>query len=422
MDRFKDACFRRNVAGVSMVEFFWGLGFPIVLESTFLQLFLKQLGASSLAIGLVPSFFVAGISCFPLFASYISRNYRHKRPLVAILHLGCALFVFIFGLILSMVDDSGGVLPIFFLCYGLFSICLGLTIPVWLNYMVRIFSEARTVPGLGYMMLAQNIGKVISSFFILKVVERYAFSLQSSAWVFMITGLLFTVGSLSFFTTREIADPDGDSPDTSSFFDHTKALFGEILKNHRFLVFLAADLDFVVILTVMSFYATYATGFYQVPPSVAAGGFVACIYGGSITVNIFLGAMNLLSLKQKFILSKCVTLVMLSLLICFPGQLTFFLISYMLGFSRAIRNMVYAPSIKRLSGKDDVTAYFSLAPVLTLPITAGFPLLFGKLLDALAFMAEDSFKLLFGAAFVFVLVTLYFSVKTDYSAGKAAPS
>ena len=43
-----------------VVEFFWGLGFPIVLESTFLQLFLKNLGASSFVIGIVPALFIFG--------------------------------------------------------------------------------------------------------------------------------------------------------------------------------------------------------------------------------------------------------------------------------------------------------------------------------------------------------------------------
>ncbi len=51
----KDIYFKRNVLGVSVVEFFWGLGFPIVMESTFLQLFLKNLGASSFVIGIVPA-------------------------------------------------------------------------------------------------------------------------------------------------------------------------------------------------------------------------------------------------------------------------------------------------------------------------------------------------------------------------------
>ncbi len=76
MDSQKRRYFTRNVCGVSAVEFLWGLGFPIVLESTFLQLFLKSLGASGFVIGLVPSILIIGISCFPLFSSYFTRNYR----------------------------------------------------------------------------------------------------------------------------------------------------------------------------------------------------------------------------------------------------------------------------------------------------------------------------------------------------------
>lgn len=414
MDRQKDAYFRRNVFGVSVVEFFWGLGFPIVLESTFLQLFLKSLGASSFVIGMVPALFILGISTFPLFSSYLSRNHRFKKPLVAILHLVSGLSILFFGLVLLVVDDGKNVLPLFFFCYTIFSLCMGLTIPIWLNFLVRIFSAKKTVPGLGVMMLAQNIGKVVSSFFILKVVEKYSFSLGSSAYVFIITGLLFAVGSLCFFLTKEIADPTDPKRNNLSFLRHTKQAFSEILANRRFLMFLVADLDFYVILTVLSFYANYATTFYEVRPSIAAGVFVGCIYTGSITVNIFLGALNLLRLKQKFLLSKCITFLLLLLLIFFPGPASFFLISYMLGVVRAIRNMVYPPMVKNFSGKTDSTPYFALAPILTIPIGSGFPLIFGKMLDILSFMEADAYKILFSCSALFLLVTIYFSLRIDF--------
>jgi len=414
MDSYKDRYFRRNVIGVSVAEFFWGLGFPIVLESTFLQLFLKSQGASSFAIGLVPSLLIVGISFFPLFSSYFSRNYRYKRLLVLYLHLITALSVLIFGLIILIIGNASNVLMFFFASYGMFSVCIGLTIPIWLNYNVRIFSEARLVPSFGYMMLFQNIAKIISSFFILKVVEKYAFSLNSSAYVFIVTGLLFVLGSLSFLLTKEIADPETPKPDTLSFFRHTKKSMEEILNNRRFLVFLAADLDFYVILTVLSFYANYATGFYGVAPAIAAGIFVACIYAGSITVNILLGTMNLLSLKQKFVLSKSITITLLGLLVLIPAPATFFLVSYMLGCVRAIRNMVYAPSVKRFAEKSDTTPYFSMASILTLPFAAGFPLVFGKMLDQFSYLQENSYRLLFAVSAVLVLITFYLSLKTDY--------
>ena len=117
------------------------------------------------------------------------------------------------------------------------------------------------------MMLAQNIGKVVSSFFILKVVEKYSFSLNSSAYVFIVTGLLFSIGSLCFFLTKEIADPHDPERDNLSFLRHTRQSFVEILSNRRFLMFLAADLDFYVILTTLSFYANYATTLLWGAPS-----------------------------------------------------------------------------------------------------------------------------------------------------------
>ncbi|MFT5701466.1 MAG: MFS family permease [Desulforhopalus sp.] len=414
MDQEKDACFKKNAVGVASVEFFWGLGFPIVLESTFLQLFLKSLGASSFTIGIVPSLFIFGISIFPLFASYISRNRRFKRPLVTILHIVSGLSIFLFGVALCFVHEVKDVLILFFASYTVFSLCMGLTIPVWLNYLVRIFSDAKAVAGFGYMMLAQNVGKVCSSFFILKVVDTYAFSLASSAWVFMGTGLLFIIGSFGFFLTTEVADPDDPDQDDLSFVRHTMQALAEILRNRRFLIFLVADLDFYVIITIMSFYANYATGFFGVSAPVAAGTFVGCIYAGSITVNIFLGVMNVLGLKQKFVLSKLLSLFLLVLLTFLPGYYSFFLISYLLGFVRAIRNMVYAPSIKKFAGKVDVTSYFALAPILTIPIGSGFPLLFGKALDLLSFMGADAYRVLFAASAGFILITLFFSLMTDF--------
>lgn len=411
MDRKKDQYFRRNVFGSAAVEFFWGLGFPIVLESTFLQLFLKNLGASSFAIGCVPSIFIVGISCFPLFASYLTRNARLKKASVLVLHIASGMSIFLFGWTLLLVKDAA-ILPLFFCSYVVFSLCMGLTIPVWLNYLVRIFSEKRAVQGIGYMMLFQNIGKIISSFFILKVVERYAFSISSCSVVFIATGLTFIVGALFFAITKELEDEVPKARNTQSFLNHTRSSLAEILANKPFLVFLAADLDFYVIITVLSFYANYAHSYFGIDQAVAAGLFVACIYGGSITVNIFLGTLNYLSLKEKFTLSKCITLTTLTLLVTVPGNWSFFLISYMLGCVRAIRNMVYTPSVKKLSKKDDATSYFALAPILTLPVGFGFPLLFGKMLDMLQFMGAGSYRLLFGCSALFLLLTFYFTLRT----------
>lgn len=413
MEKLKNLYFRRNVLGVASVEFLWGLGFPIVLESTFLQLFLKNHGASSFLIGIVPALFILGISCFPIFASYLTRNIRFKKNIVLIFHLVPALAIFVLGCLMQAIAQEH-ILVLFFVFYAIFSIALGLAIPIWLNYLARIFSEGKTVPGLGYMMLAQNIGKIISSFFILKVVEKYAFSQTSCAIIFMLTGTVFAVGAFCFIFTKELADENDPVPDGLGFREHTTSIFKEIIRNKRFVTYLIADLDIYIMIAVISFYANYAVDFYKVDQAIAAGVFVGCIYAGSVTINILLGTLNLLHIKQKLILSKCLSLVALVLLILLPAKWCFFLISFILGMVRAIRNVVYTPSIKKFSGKTDATAYFALAPLLTLPIGFGLPLIFGKTLDMLSSMGATSYKMLFGIAIGFILVTFYFTLKTNY--------
>ena len=136
-----DTYYKRNVIGISGCEFLWGLGLPVVLESTFLQLFLRSLGASSFQVGLIPAFSFLGSSIFALLSSYFTVGLAFKRGAVIYLHLISGMSLVIFGAILFFFEEHASVLTIFFVSYAVFSICMGMTVPVWLNYLVNIFSE-----------------------------------------------------------------------------------------------------------------------------------------------------------------------------------------------------------------------------------------------------------------------------------------
>ncbi|MBU3918042.1 MFS transporter, partial [bacterium] len=195
--------FKRNVIGITGAEVFWGLGLPLVLESTFLQLFLKNLGASSFVIGLIPSFFFIGISVFALYGDYATAYTPYKRRAVIAFHVMSGFALLVFGVALFIFGKTDHILVVFIVCYAIFSICLGMTVPVWQNYLTKIFSEEKTVSALSFMMIGQNVAKLISSFFIVKLIDRYSFSINSSAGVFVGVGALFALGGLFFLLTRE---------------------------------------------------------------------------------------------------------------------------------------------------------------------------------------------------------------------------
>ena len=411
-----DHYYRQNVFGISAAEFVWGLGLPVVVESTFLQLFVKSLGGSGLALGMIPVFFFIGISIFALLASYLTDGLVFKRRSVIVLHLISGMSLLLFGLLLTIMGPGPHVLMVFFGCYAVFSICVGMTLPVWLNYLVKIFSEEKSVSGLATMMIAQNAAKLISSLAILKVVERYAFDLSASAVVFLAVGGLFVLGSLCFLFTRETAEasahPQRRRPPFAVFMRST---ISHMRYNRNFLIFLGSDLELHIVVTVISFYAAYATDFGGIHPAVAAGVFVGLIYAGAIFSNIALGTLGWLSLKQKTMVSKIGAITAVLLLAIWIAPTSFYLASFLLGASRGTRMIVFAPAVKKLSGLADATPYFAVAPVLTLPLVTGLPLACGFFLDRMTGLGGDAYRLVFLSMAVLLGLTLVCAWRTDFA-------
>ncbi|MEN8245723.1 MAG: MFS transporter [Thermodesulfobacteriota bacterium] len=410
-----DKYFKQNVFGISSVEFIWGLGLPVVIESTFLQLFLKSLGASSFVIGFIPAFFFVGCSVFGLLSSYFTSDMAFKRSAVIWLHVISGVSLLFFGCFLFLFGKIPSIILVFFISYAIFSVCIGMTIPVWLNYAVNMFSESRTVTGFAYMMISQHVARLVSSVLIVKWVEKYSFSLKASSLIFISVGILFALSAVLFLFTREVAR-DGKKNDRGgrSLIRYTIDSVRDILKNRNFLYFLAGDMDYFVVVTAISFYANYATSFCGIRLSIAAGMFVGFLYTGAILTNICLGTLGYLSLRNKYLLSKGAAVSAMVTMILFQDYWSFFLASFLFGISRGTRSIVFAPSVGRLSGLSDATSYFAVAPLLTLVFATGLPLVFGRFLDHFAFLEGDSYRIVFGASVVLIVGTLYFLLKVDF--------
>lgn len=411
-----DRYYYRNVFGISAVEFLWGLGLPVVIESTFLQLFLKNMGASSFMIGLIPFSFFIGISVFALLSSYMTENMALKQSAVIFLHFISGTMLLLIGISLLLFGQSTSFLVIFFCCYAVFSILLGMTLPVWWNYLLKIFSENRSVSGLAFMLTAQNIAKLAGSIFIVRFVDRYAFSVKHSAWIFVVIGIVFSFSALFFLFTKEFpVDLPACADKTSPFFRYVRQSLKQVWQNKNFLTFLAGDADLFVIITIISFYADYATTYHGIALSIAAGAFVGCIYIGAICTNLLLGPMGLFSLKGKYVFEKTASSGALILLFFGGANWSFLLASFFLGIARGTRMLVYAPTVKRLSGRPDATRYFAVAPIITLPFSAALPLLCGKFLDGFQDLGGNAYRFVFIIALILVLVALGFILKTDFS-------
>lgn len=404
----------RNITGLASVEFSWGIGLPVIIDSTFLQLFLKNLGASSFVIGFIPALFFLGPALMGPVSGYLTAHLERKRTAVTVSHLTAAGIWVLFGLYYLAAGNTGTTIAVFLGSYAVFTAAVGLMLPAWQNYVGRVFSPQKGVSSIAVIITAQTAGKVIGSYLILKTVERYSFEPKAAAIIFLAVGSIFVLGSLFFLVTREVVTGEAAAAGRSGFRRHLKRSFGEVLRNKNFLRYLGGNIEFFSIIAVLAFYANYAVEYRGIDPALAAGLFVMINYTMQLGMNILFGWKNYLSLKHKCITSHVISLTGIGLLLSGPGLPGFLIASACLGSSRAMRNLVYIPTIRRLAVKDDATDFFAAAPIITLPVSATLSLLSGKLLDLLAPLGEWSYRLFFAGAAGMIVISLFFVLKTDF--------
>ncbi len=411
-----DNYFIRNTIGLSSAEFFWGLAIPVLFESAFLQIFLKQIGASNKMIGLVPSILATGIMLFSLMSAWLTSHLIHKKSAVILSHMSASIPFFLYGIALPYIDSSNRI-TFFMTAYVVFAFALGITLPLWQNFIVKVFSPLNTLKANSIMMTAQIFARLIGSFFIFKSVEKYSFSMASASFIFITVGIMFFIGSFFFLIVHEEMGGNMDSKPKPHNLSTLKSAALHILRNKNYLKYLAGTTESFATVAVLSFYANYAVEFKGIGKEIAAGLFVALIYTAGVLTNIILGWFNFFSLKTKFIIARTAAVTGTVILIFSETLPVFLLVSFIFGISRAVNQSANAPAVKLLSGLDDATDYFAISAVFIFPLSFSIPFISGIIIDSLSSYGAFSYTAVFLLLIILQGTGLIFTILTDFKMG-----
>lgn len=407
-----DRYYIRNTASISAGEFFWGLGLPVIVDSTILQLFLRSLGASNFIIGMIPVLFNLGIILFSPLSSLFTSHLARKRMAVTVSHIISSLPIFLFGLYLLLFEYTSHTIVIFLISYTAFSLSIGFTGPIWNNFTVRIFSRNRVLQGLSVMLIVQNLSRLAGSIIISRIVSLYSFDSKSSGIIFLFVGIVFFIGALAYLFTRET----GPSQNRQRHgIQSLLKSFRHIVGNRDFMLFLISEIGFFAGISVISFYAIYAVEFSDISLAVASGGFMVFYCLGSLVTNIVFGYLKVFSLKGKYLTARILTLMGILFLVFFNRHTSLFLLScFLFGMGNTIRALTYSLTIKVVSQIEDPSDYYAAAPVLTLPFSVILPLLVGKYLDITVSLGAMSYKLFFLVMGVLVALSIIPLIKAEF--------
>ncbi len=405
-----DNYFLRNTTGLSLAEFLWGLAIPAIFESAFLQIFLRQIGASNKIVGLIPSIATTGIMLFSLISAWFTSHLVHKKRAVVITHVAASFPFLFFGLALPYISAPSRV-SVFIAAYVAFSLAMGVLLPVWQNFCVKIFSPENTLRANAITITVQTTAKLIGSIFIYDRIKKYSFSTESASLIFILVGVLCFAGSFFFMLIHE--DP-AEVKKQHNIRSIAASLSG-IIGNRNYLKFLAGNIESYATIAVLSFYANYAVEFKGIGKGVAAGLFVTFIYSAGIIVNMTTGWFNIFSIKTRYIIARIAALSG-TIVLLFAGSLWMFLAaSFVIGISRGINQSAYAPAVKLLSGLEDATDYFALSYILIFPISFSLPLVSGIIIDSLSGYGPVSYITVFVLLALLQAAGLVSTAATDFS-------
>jgi len=290
---------------------------------------------------------------------------------------------------------------------------LAATIPVWQNFVVKIFMPWDSVRGISIMMFAQNSAKLLSGVLLTFAMGAAGMGLVSAGMVFFLAGVLFFIGSFCYAFARENPDEIDQTSygNPVRYFSH---YFRHVLKNRGMVLYLLQDIEFYAVVVSVTFYARYAIDWRSVSAPVAGGTFIIFLFIGAVTANLLLGFAKRLKIKVRYGLIKASTILAILLLIFLRSTVLFFAVSLLLGFSRSGRNQLYAPVVKGLSGLEDASPYYAISPFLMLPVSAGLPVAVGSLLDFFSVWKASAYQVIFASLLLLVMLTLIPFLKLQF--------
>lgn len=375
----------RNVGWILSVELFWGISLALISMVAILPVFLTQLGASNAVLGVLPVIWIL-TNAFPgVFAAHLTARLAHRKRVVILLHVIAAVpWLFLaawFGL--AGPHRPGPSIAVFLASWGAAWIWMGLTIPVWINFIGKVTRSELRARSFGTIFFFQTLMGAIGGWVGSRIIGSSLAFPANYALGFLIAAVCMAVGALFFLPVVEEA---GAVSEPGAALATIRSHAREILADKGGLrVYLSALLFSTGSYLLITYYPVYAQARFALRSRDSALYAAVCM-GGSMLGSVLTGVVG-----DRFGYAKVAVISVASLtagLACavwgaHPAY--YYVTAFALGvFVVADRLALYNLSMA-FSPHEDNTAYLGLVPALVAPFTALVAGSAGAFIDAFGF-------------------------------------
>jgi MFS family permease len=362
--------YRRNLALMTLVEGGWGFGMAFGFSASFVQLVLKDLGATEGQVGLLAAQW--GFGTIPMvLAGYFTGHLRRKKAVVFWGHALCCLPVAGMATALAWVPSASARIWCVLAAQYAFGLCVGLLLPVWLTFMGKCLPARKLGWGFGVTFFFQTAAGVCAAWAAARLLAARPEAVAACVGV---TALVMALANLGFLPVRE-PDTEGESR-PAAFLPFVRQLLREIREDRNVRNLLVAEVLLCAQYGVVGFYAARAAAFGG---DAATGADFTLWVMASQGVTSLAGGWLVDRVGPKPVLAAGRLAVAAAALVAWRAGSVhdLKLAALFVGMFWGVRSAAGFAMFRNVVGREEVTSLYGLFTLLVAPFAAATPLVAG---------------------------------------------
>ncbi len=200
--RFDLSDHRHNLFYNGLHEAFWGFGIAFHTTYAVVPLFLKMLGAPPIIIGSAAGVFTACAAIPQISIAFLGQRIRNLKKGVMVAHSVMIPPMLLAGFVFGFLAPSGpSAWIIYFSCFVLFSIGVGVVFPIWADFLEQVHLPERRGEFFGVSFAITNGAGFAGGIVVKKLLESVPFP-SNFGFGFLVYGLCIFLAVLLFFYYR----------------------------------------------------------------------------------------------------------------------------------------------------------------------------------------------------------------------------